>query len=337
MKKVAIIGVRKTALVDGPDPKPKGDWVLVKVQAAPLCTEWKAFEAGGACDQLGHEAAGEVAAVDQPGHVRVGDRVVVMPLAPCGVCALCRQGDYIHCEHSYDFKAVHGSLDGSATVAQYLLKPSWLLLPIPEPMSYERASLACCALGPSFGAFEVMGLSAADTVLITGAGPVGLGAVVNARFRAARVLVAESVPWRIRRAAQMGATVLDPAAGDVVAQVKDLTGGMGVDAALDCSGTVPGERTCIEAARRKGKVAFVGECAEDLPIRVSPDLIRKGLTVIGSWHYNLYGFPAILRVIKESPLIDLLVSHVMPMAAIQEALALCASKQCAKVIVKPWE
>ncbi len=338
MLKAVIAGERRVALVDVPTPQPKEDWALVKVHAAPMCTEYKSFLAGHRAEYLGHEAAGEVVAVAQPGKVKVGDRVVVMPLYACGECALCVAGDYIHCEHPVDIAAFTGSREGSATMAQYLLKPDWLLPAIPDGVSYERASLACCGLGPSFGAFQAMGLNAFDTVLITGAGPVGLGAVVNARFRGARVILVESVPWRVERARQMGVQdVLDPAASNVAAQVVELTHGLGVDCALDCSGTVPAQRLCIDATRRKGKVAYVGECSDELGIRVSPDLIRKGLTIIGSWHYNLSYFPLIMKVIQGSPLIDLLISHVMPMSRVQEAMELSASHQCAKIILKPWE
>ena len=338
MKKAAILGERKAGLVEVPDPQPKEDWVVVKVHAAPMCAEYKGFVAGHAADRLGHEAAGEVVAVAQPGRVKEGDRVVVMPLYACGKCALCVAGEYIHCEESIDFARFTGGGEGSATMAQYLLKPAWMLPPIPEGLSYERASLACCALGPSLGAFERMGVSAFDTVLITGLGPVGLGAVVNARFRGARVIAVESVPWRVERARQMGAAcVIDPRSDNPAAQIKDLTNGRGVDRALDCSGNIHAERLCIDATRRKGKVAFVGECGDDLAIRVSPDMIRKGLTLIGSWHYNLSDFPSVMKVIQESPLIDLLVSHVLPMSQIQAAFELSASHETAKVILKPWE
>ena len=338
MKKAVIAAERQAVLVDVPDPRPKEDWAVVKVHVAPMCTEYKSFLAGHRQDQLGHEAAGEVVAVAQPGRVKVGDRVVVMPLHGCGKCSLCLAGDYIHCQDAADFASIHGSRDGSATMAQYLLKPDWLLLPIPEGMSYERASLACCALGPSFGAFHLAGLSAFDTVLITGAGPVGMGAVANARFRGARVIVVESLPWRAERARQLGAApVLDPHDPDAAQEVRALTGGRGVDCALDCSGTVAAQRLCLEAARPKGKVVFVGECENELGVRVSPDLLRTGLTVIGSWHYNLNVYPQILKVIQESPLLHLLVSHVLPMSDIQEALALSASPEHAKILLKPWE
>lgn len=338
MKKAVLLGDRKAGLVDVPDPQPKEDWVVVKVHVAPMCTEYKAFVAGHKAESLGHEAAGEVVAVAQPGRVKIGDRVVVQPQYACGKCELCIAGEYIHCERNYDFDQFTGSPDGKATMAQFLLKPDWLLSLIPEAVSYERASLACCALGPSFGAFQTMGVSSYDTVLITGAGPVGLGGVVNARFRGARVVVVESVPFRVERARQLGAAcVVDPTSPDALQEITELTHGKGVDCALDCSGTVEAERLCIDGTRRKGKVAFVGESTRDLPIRVGPDLLRKGLTIIGNWHYNLADYPIIMQVILESPLMDLLISHVMPMSKIQEALELSASHQTAKVILKPWE
>ena len=338
MLKAIIAGPRKAELVEAADPRPVENWALVKVHAAPMCTEYKIFLAGNRVEFLGHEAAGEVVEVAQPCRVKPGDRVVVMPQYPCGRCAFCLAGDYIHCENNYDFAGFTGSPEGSATMAQYLLKPDWLLLPIPDGLSYEKASLACCALGPSFGAFDAIGVDAFDTVLIAGAGPVGLGAIVNARFRGARVIVVESVPYRMERAMQMGAeAVLDPRDEATPARLRELTGGLGVDCALDCAGAVSAQRLCIDAVRRRGRVAFVGECHEELPIRASPDLIRKGLTVVGSWHYNLSAYPRLLRVIQESPIVDLLISHVLPMSRIQEAFELSASHETAKVILKPWE
>ncbi len=84
MKKAVILAKYKAGLVEVPDPEPKEDWVLVKVEAAPMCTEYKGFISSQNSDFLGHEAVGEVAAVAQPGPVRLGDRVVVMPQYPCG-------------------------------------------------------------------------------------------------------------------------------------------------------------------------------------------------------------------------------------------------------------
>ena len=189
-------------------------------------------------------------------------------------------GDYIYCEDSYDFAGLHGSTAGAGTFAHYTLKPAWLLPKLPEDVSFAQATMAIDGIGASFGGFEAIGVSSQDTVLITGLGPVGLGAVVNARFRNARVIGVEPAPWRAHRALEMGAeAVLDPNDPDILQQIRSLTGGRGVDCAIDCSGRVSSERLCIDATRRRGRVAFVGECGDEVSIRVSPDLIRKGLTI----------------------------------------------------------
>ncbi|MFB3879738.1 MAG: zinc-binding dehydrogenase [Armatimonadota bacterium] len=339
MKVVAITGERKAELVEAPDPQPKQDWVVVKVHAAPMCTEYKLFLSGRKMEGVGHEAAGEVVAVAQPGALKVGDRVVCMPLYSCGRCALCVSGDFIHCQQVPNFAEFTGSRHGSASMAQYTVKPPHLLPLIPEGVSYEMASLACCALGPTFGAMETMRVGPFETVLISGAGPVGLGGVVNAKFRGARAIVTELHPYRVERAKALGADmVLDPRREDVAKQIMDLTGGRGVDCAIECSGLVQAQRLCVDVTRRRGSVGFVGECQDDqLKITVSPDLIRKGLTLFGSWHYNRNVFPKVMQVIQRSPVIEQLISHIMPMSRIQEAMELCASHDSAKVILKPWE
>ena len=337
MKKATILGQQQAGLVEAPTPEPKENWALVKIETAPLCTEYKAFLAGRESQFLGHEAAGEVVSVAQPGRVKVGDRVVVMPQYPCGKCALCLAGDYIHCQHTIDFAAFAGSNEGRATIAQYVLKPDWLLVPVPDGLSIDHASMACCGLGPTFGAFERMQVDGFDTVLIAGLGPVGLGGIVNARYRGARVIGVESHPWRIAKGLELGAeTVITP--GDrALAQIMALTDGLGVDKVVDCSGAVAAHRLGIDALRRRGKMAFVGECLDETPIMASPDMIRKGISLIGSWHYNLQDTPKIMRVIADSgPQLERLISHRFPLEQIQQAWELQASGECAKVLIKPW-
>jgi L-iditol 2-dehydrogenase len=336
VKQAAILGERQGGVVEVADPQPQGDWVVVKVLSAPLCTEYKAFVTGRQSEYLGHEAAGEVVAVAQPGRVRVGDRVVVMPQTPCGQCPLCLAGDYIYCEHPIDFAAYHGSRAGSATLAQYLLKPDWLLVPVPDDVPIDDAAMACCGLGPTFGAFERMHLSAFDTVLITGLGPVGLGGVINARYRGARVMGVDSNAYRARLALDLGAeAVFTP--DEALAAVRDLTGGRGVDKAVDCSGVVAAHRLCIDATRRRGTVTFVGESHEPTPLTISPDMIRKGLTLIGSWHYNLADTPRIMQMIQAvGPQLAKLITHRFVLDDVQQAWETQTAGTCGKVILKPW-
>ena len=93
MKKAVILDKRKAGLVEVADPEPIENWVVVKIRSAAMCTEYKLFESGERTDVLGHEAAGEVVAIAQPGPLKAGDRVVAMPLVGCGVCSLCAGGD----------------------------------------------------------------------------------------------------------------------------------------------------------------------------------------------------------------------------------------------------
>ncbi len=340
MKQVAVIGKEQADVTVVGVPKAAGNWVVVKVYAAPMCTEYKAFAAGASHPMWGHEAAGEVVEVAQPGRVKVGDRVVVMPMNACGCCALCLDGDYIHCQNAIDFAALHGSADGLGTMAQYLLKQDWQLLPIPDGMSYDHAAMACCGLGPTFGAMQLMNVDRHDTLLITGLGPVGLGGVVNGVYRGARVIAVDSIDYRAEKALDLGAAaVVNPLEDDALRQILDLTSdGRGVDKAIDCSGAVAAHRLCIDAARRKGAVAFVGECSDDTPLRISADMIRKGLRLIGSWHFNMADTPRMMQMIGEiGDQLDKLITHRFSIDDIQSAWETQLSGQCGKVILQPWE
>lgn len=340
MKRVAVVGQEQAGVETAETPAAKDNWVVVKVHVAPMCTEYKAFAAGSSHGMVGHEAAGEVVEVAQPGRVKVGDRVVVMPMNACGKCEFCLDGEYIHCQDGHDFAALHGSMDGLGTMAQYLLKQDWMLRPIPDGMTYDHASMACCGLGPTFGAMQTMGVDRHDTVLITGLGPVGLGGVVNAKYRGARAIVVDSVPYRADLAQALGAdAVVNPLDPEALQQIIALTpGGRGVDKAVDCSGVVAAHRLCIDAARRKGQVAFVGECSDNTPIQISNDMIRKGLTLAGSWHFNLADSPRMMSMIGEvGGQLDKLITHRFPLGDIQTAWETQLSGQCGKVILQPWE
>lgn len=330
MKAAAIIGEKQAVVIEKDRPALPEGWALVKIHTAPMCTEYKGFLQGQASSCLGHEAAGEVVETTAGSKVAVGDRVVVMPQYPCGRCSLCLSGDFIHCEHTLSYSA--------PTMAQYIAKPSWLLLPFPDSLSYDQASLACCALGPSHGAYATMGVDAFSTVLITGLGPVGLGAIVSAKYRGARVIAVESNEYRVALGKQLGADeIIDPRDEGAEKQIKSLTGGQGPDFGLDCSGAVVAHRLLIDVVRRKGSIAFVGECHGETPIRVSQDLLRKGIRLIGSWHYNLQEFPQLMKMIQSAPQAMHLITHTFPMGRIQEAFEVSASGRSGKILLHPWE
>jgi len=332
MKVAAMFGDQKAGLIDRPDPDPNDDFVLVKVHVTPMCTEYKSFKRGGKGENFGHEAVGEVVEVAQPGQVKVGDRVVVQCGSGCGKCPMCLIGEEIHCQNWQ----IAGS--PQPTYAQYLLKQDWLCSPIPDDVSYEHAGMALCGLGPTFGAMQQMQVDALDTLLITGLGPVGLGGVINGSYRCARVIAVDSNPYRANLAKELGAdVVLNPEDENILEQIMDLTDGVGVDKALDCSGASQAHRLMVDAARCKGQVTFVGEGGE-FPLAASRDMIRKGLVLRGNWHYNLGFYPKLMKVIRESgEKIDKLITHSFPMSQVQEAWELQTTGNCGKVILYPWK
>ena len=338
MKVATIFGEGQGGLVDRPEPTAKEDFVVVKVHAVPMCTEYKSFRSGRESDTLGHEAAGEVVEVAQSGYHKVGDRVVVQPSYPCERCPFCLNGEYIYCQSPRDVLDITGSDTGRSTYAQYLLKSAWLLSPIPEGVSYEHAGMACCGLGPTFAAVQQMEVNAHDTVLITGLGPVGLGGVVNANYLGARIIGVEGQPYRANLAKELGAeVVLDPNDDDLVEQIMDLTGGVGVDKAMDCSGESQAHRLMIDSVRRKGQVSFIGEGGE-FPLAASRDMIRKGLVLRGAWHYNLGDYPKLIKVIEQSAdQVDKLITHTFPMSQVQQAWELQSTFECGKVVLHPWK
>ena len=152
------------------------------------------------------------------------------------------------------------------------------------------------------------------------------------------MIAVDSHPWRKEKARELGADeVVDPTDDGALQQILDLTNGIGVDAAVDCSGAVSAHRLCIDAVRRRGQVAFVGECGDETPLRISQDMIRKGITLVGSWHYNLKDVPKLMQVVRaNADKLDRLISHTFSLGQVHEAWGLQTTGECGKVILKPW-
>jgi len=330
MKCVAL-GDQRAWLVEAPDPTPEGEWVVVKMHASPICgSDMHAYHAAGEHRGGGHEGVGEVVAVDAAHRLKVGDRVLVNPGSGCGECWRCRSGSYIHCRNMPPGSGGH--------FAQYVRKQEWLCPKLPDGLPYDTASLMGCALSPAYQALTRMGVTAFQTILITGLGPVGLGAVALAKFLGTEVIAVDPEPWRRNRALRMGAEeALDPSATDVLAYVRERTGGEGVPRALDASGNPDAERLCIDAVRALGKVAFIGENPGTIGYGPSNDGIRRGIEILAAWHQNLNSFEDLVTFLRRFPHVDQLISHTFGFSRVHEAFAAFAGRESAKVILHPWE
>jgi L-iditol 2-dehydrogenase len=335
MKVVAITGPKQAAIVEEPEPSAKEDIVKVELRVVPMCTEVRGYAAGDQSNRLGHEASGIVVDAGHSQRTRVGDRVVVMPQYGCGICRYCTSGEHIYCQNQRDVLGETGSTYGTSTFAEFIIKPDWLLLPVPADISLRHAAMACCALGPSFNATKAMRLSATDTLLVIGCGPVGLGAVINGVARGARVAAVDINHYRLKLAEQLGAAVaVDPSSSTAVDEILHLTRGEGVDAVFDSTGTPEAVELLEQVVHPLSRVAFV---VLGRPVTLQK-LVNRGLEVRGCWHWNHQrDAPEMLEVIRRSrPALDRLVTHTFPLDEVDEAFRVQMTGSCGKVLLFPF-
>lgn len=335
MRAAEIVGPGQIEIREQGDPQASRDLVVVQVLVAPLCTEFKSRKTGERTDRVGHEAAGIVVDAGTSQRVRNGDRVVVMPQNACGVCWLCQRGEHIHCPHQRDVLAESHSSHGLGTVAEYLIKADWLLIKVPDDLSLEHAAMACCGFGPTFTAHDRLGTTALDTVVVSGAGPVGLGGLVQGLVRGATVVSLETQPYRIELAEKLGAEdVIDPRSGDARERVAGLTLGRGAHGGIETSGAPGAARTLAGLVRTRGGLAVVAWTAEV----TLPALVPSGLDVHGCWHWNhQHSLGDMWTSIRRAePLIDLMVTHRLPMDEISRAMDIQDSGECGKVVLYPF-
>lgn len=327
--KSLVLGDGRAWLEETQQPAAEPGWAVVRAMALPICgSDMGAFRNPGQNRWAGHEGAGIVEEVAAGSRLKPGDRVVIAPQATCGECDLCRGGDYIYCrQHPAFMNHFH----------QFVKKQDALLPRLPDDVSMEVGSLAGCALCPGFSALDLARLSAFDTVLVTGLGPVGLGTVAVASLRGARVLAVEPQPFRRALAMELGADeVFDPSGGDALEWVRERTAGRGVTCAVECSGRSEAARLCIDAAATLGRVAIVGENHGRVEIGPSDDLIRKGLTLLGTWFGSFLNYPRVFEVIRRKPEVAKIITHTFPFEQAQQAFETFQSGRAGKVLLLPW-
>jgi threonine dehydrogenase-like Zn-dependent dehydrogenase len=299
MRGIVFTGDRQLEIRNFPDPTPGPGEVVLEIKASGMCgSDLKFYRpAPGEAQRAlglgelsepniaGHEPCGVVAAVG-PGvpeaEARVGMRVMDHHYCGCGVCRHCRLGWSQLCGAGF---VVYG-VTAHGAHADYMKVPARTLVPLPDELSFATGAAISCGTGTAYQALRRMNLSGRDTLAVFGQGPVGLSAVQLGAAMGARVIALDVTPERRELAQGFGAdTVLDPAAGDPVVALKELTHGVGVDLALDCSGAEAARAAAIRATRTWGTVCFVGE-GGSVTVDVSRDMIRKQLTVIGSWTFS---------------------------------------------------
>ena len=192
-----------------------------------------------------------------------------------------------------------------------------------------------CGFGTVYEGLERVGVSGNDAVLVTGLGPVGLATAMLARAMGAqKILGIDVLPERLELARSL--SLFDevlPAGADNVAAVRARTGGHGVERAFDCSAHGDARLTCIQAARKWGRIVFMGE-GGTVGFQPSPDIIHDQKSIHGSWVTSLWKMEELVeRLVRWGIHPDRLVTHRFPLEKASEAYALMASGRCGKVAV----
>ncbi len=325
MKAVVFLGERELAFMDFDDPAPDAGEVVLEMKASGMCGSdlkyYRAPKDGGGAAALGlgalsgpviagHEPCGVVAAVGAgvpEAMARPGMRVMVHHYKGCGVCKHCLVGWTQLCSKSG--MIVYGAT-GHGGHAPYMKVPASTLVPLPDSLSYETGAAISCGTGTAFGALQRINLTGRDTIAIFGQGPVGLSATQLAAAMGARVIALDISPERLARATEFGADrVIDPSKTDAVAAIKDLTHGEGVGLTMDTTGAADARAQAVRATRTWGTACFVGE-GGSVTLDVSPDMLRRQVTIVASWTFSTVGQAECARFVAERKVdVDHLFTH----------------------------
>jgi (R,R)-butanediol dehydrogenase/meso-butanediol dehydrogenase/diacetyl reductase len=264
---------------------------------------------------LGHEFSAEV--VDTgPGvqHVRAGQRVSIMPLLYCGTCYYCRRG----LNHLCVSMACIGLSYDWGGIAELAVVPASHVTPLPETVSDLQGALVEPTAVAAYGV-DVAQVRPGDTVLVTGAGPIGALASLYAAQLGARVIISEVNPIRAKLAQSLDVgEVVDPSQVDVVAWLKDTTEGIGADAVIECSGNERALQTAVDAVRSAGRISQTGlhtKAASIEPMKLS----EHDIALVGTWCYPVTDWPRIIDLIARGRLpVEKVVTAQVPMGDVVE-------------------
>jgi threonine dehydrogenase-like Zn-dependent dehydrogenase len=347
MKAVVLQSGNKFGLEDVPKPQlQKNHDVIVKVTTAAICgsdihAKHGVIPGYGPGAAMGHEFAGVIDGVGSDViNFKPGDRVAAAPITWCGVCPNCKRGDGPHCKFGGVFGggAIFGPRLGGAQ-AEYIRVPyaDNCLIHTPDNVPDEQAVLVGDIFATGYKAAKEAHIQTGDTVVVYGCGPVGMGAVISAlQFGPKKVYAVELLDNRLAIAEGYGAETINGNDTDVVEKVRAITGGEGLDVAIEAVGELVTFTNALRSVRNDGMVSVVG---------LFPGPVEFPLHEMGFYGVRLVmglGAPSYmsqLMALVESGRVDLkgLVTQVFPLDKAVEAFDLVEfhKDQCLKVLLKP--
>lgn len=331
--RASVLAEKRTLTIENrPLPAVGAEDVLIKVAAVGVCGSdvhyFRQGRIGGfVVDSplvLGHEVSGTIVAIgsDVPAH-RIGERVAIEPQRPCGRCRECRSGRYNLCS-SMEFYATP-PIDGA--FAGYVTIQSDFAYAVPGSVSDEAAALLE-PLSVAINAIRKAGIVPGSSILIAGAGPIGIITAQVARaFGASEIIVSDLVPERRERAMEFGATrVIDP----VTTDPADLD----VNAFIDASGSARAVYSGIKSVRAAGTAVLVGLGNPEMTLPVE-HIQNLEINVTGVFRYTDTWPVAIHLVASGQVDLDSLVTGQFDLDSVEEALESDQHPDRLKSIVYP--
>ncbi len=318
------------------------DYALAKVKAAGVCGSDLGFwKRSSIFDGMitGHELAGEVVEVgDNVKNIKKGDRVAIESLVGCGHCFWCRVGQYHLCPELFDLR--FATL--SRAFSEYVAGPAKNFYKIPEHVPFDEAAILD-VYGTSVHACNRTNIRMDETVVIIGAGPIGLTMLELANVAGAKAIVTGVYEYQLDLAKKLGAySVINSRKQDALKKILELTDGRGADKIYECVGGKHAPTTMQEATsyvRSGGKIAILGLLGEDLPpMKFNwSKIVLQEVDIVPVMSFSHWGndseFKIVLDLLINGKLdAKSLITHRFPLEKINEAFEVAADKKVTKAI-----
>jgi 2-desacetyl-2-hydroxyethyl bacteriochlorophyllide A dehydrogenase len=292
--------------------------VLVRVKAAGICHSDAHYRAGKSVVRplpltLGHEVAGVVERTGADvANFKAGDRVCLHYLASCGECVYCQRGNEQFCPAG----AMMGKYrDGG--YAEFIVMPARSVFRLPEEIPFEQGAIMMCSSATSLHALNKARLRAGETVAVFGVGGLGLSAIQLAKVLGAGDMFAVDIqPGKLVLAERLGAVPVNAAQCEPVAEIGRLTGGRGVDVALELIGLPLTMRQAVQSLAIQGRAALAGITVKTFEVAPYFEVLNKEAEIIGVSDHLAQELPQLIEWARRGALdLSKVITRTLPLDA----------------------
>jgi 6-hydroxycyclohex-1-ene-1-carbonyl-CoA dehydrogenase len=330
---------RPLALEEVPTPTPGDGEVLVRVSACGVChTDMHYIDHGVKTFApppliLGHEPAGIVEQLGPNAQGRrVGERVLLPAVFPCGRCEMCQRGRGNICS---DLRMFGNNVPGA--YAEFVVAPAAYCIPMPDDIPLEEGAIIADAISTPFHAVKNRArVQPGDTVVVVGCGGLGMNVLQCALAFGATVVAVDANDAKLDMARSLGAAAgLNPrTVSRPDKELKKLTGG-GADVAIEAIGNPETVRLAFDSVRRGGRLCVLGFCTEEVPLALGK-LMYYELEVVGSLGCPPGEYPRLIEMVRRGRIqLMPMVTAKMPLDRINDAFDLLRRGEGLRTVVLP--